>query len=433
MISKTLKKTQGKPPVRTAFYYGWLMVVISGMGIFFSGPGQTFSNSVFIASYIQDFSMSQTGIASVYSAATLTSGFLLFFLGRLVDRYGRRIMLTIAALLLGASCFYNSFVAGPFTLFIGFFLIRYFGQGSMTLIPNTLVSQWFFKYRGRALSFAGLGGLIGAATFPPLINLLIEAYNWQITWRIMGTVLILFFVPIAYYFVRNKPEDVGLLPDGGKGNTDPGNAATTTTQEESWTLSEAARTKAFWFVMICGAIPAMINTGITFQIFSILAQQGIDRMATAFVLSLIPIVSFSCSLLSGFVVERVKAHRVLSLAFALNIVTPIILILANSYSVVILFAITWGIAQGFMNIPLGVIWPNYFGRKHLGSIQGVTHTAGVIGSALGPIQFGWAYDQFGSYTGILLVSAFIWGLGAALAFLATPPKRAKRALLTEID
>jgi MFS family permease len=426
MIHREMEKPVSRLPVRTPFYYGWLMVGISAVGIFFSGPGQTFSNSVFIESYIRDFSMSQTAIASIYSAATLTSGLLLFFMGRLVDRYGRRIMLTLAAFLLGASCLYNSFIGGPITLFIGFFLIRYFGQGSMTLIPNTLISQWFLKYRGRALSFAGLGGLIGAATFPPLINALIEAYSWQSTWRIMGVVLILFFTPVAYIFVRNRPEDIGLQPDGGKVETEePESGTAPSAQEDSWTLSEAIRTKAFWFVMICGAIPAMINTGITFQIFSILAHQGIDRMATAFVLSLIPLVSFSCSLLSGFIVERVKAHRMLSLAFLFNIAAPIILIFAHSYSVVILFAVAWGIAQGFMNIPMGIIWPNYYGRKYLGSIQGVTHTAGVIGSALGPIQFGWAYDQYGSYTGILIVSSFIWALGAALAFLAAPPKRGR--------
>ncbi len=423
MFGKKMKKPTNQLPLRTRFYYGWLMVFISGIGIFFSGPGQTFSNSVFIESYLQDFAMTQTTIASIYSAATLTSGLLLFLLGRLVDRYGRRIMLTLAALLLGASCFYNSFVVGPITLFFGFFLIRYFGQGSMTLIPNTLVSQWFFRYRGRALSFASLGGLIGAATFPPLINALIEAFSWHTTWRIMGSVLILFFVPIAYYFVRNKPEDVGLAPDGVIIDKVKDDKIPPPIQEASWTLSEAMHTKAFWFVSLCSAIQAMITTGITFQIFSILAQQGIGRMATAFVLSLVPLVSFSFSLLSGFLVERIQAHRMLSLAFVLSMVPPIILIFAHSHSVAFLFAIVWGIAQGFMNIPMNVIWPNYYGRKYLGSIQSVTHTALVIGSALGPIQFGWAFDQYGSYTGILVVSSFIWAFGAILAILATPPER----------
>lgn len=79
-----------------------------------------------------------------------------------------------------------------------------------------------------------------------------------------------------------------------------------------------------------------------------------------------------------------------------------------------------------MSIPMGVIWPNYYGRQHLGSIQSVTHAAGIIGSAIGPIQFGWAYDQFGSYTGVLIVSAVMWTLGTVLAFFAKPPQRKQR-------
>ncbi|MCI3918849.1 MFS transporter [Paenibacillus sp. TRM 82003] len=422
MLHLPISHTNPKPPIQTRFFYGWMMVLISGIGIFFSGPGQTFTNSVFIESYIHDFHMSQTSIAGVYSAATLLSGLFLFFVGRLVDRLGRRVMLTATSLLLAVSCFYNSMAMGPVTLFIGFFLIRYFGQGSMTLIPNTLVSQWFVKYRGRALSFAAIGGLLGAATFPPVSNMLIDTFGWQHTWRIFGVVILLVFVPLAFYFVRNNPEDVGLFPDGKSASQDL-SMLKPEIREDSWNVGEALRTRSFWFVLICGAIPAMVNTGITFQIFSILGSQGIDRVTTAFVLSLVPLISFGCSLLSGFMVERMRANRLLSFAFILSMLSPLILIAADSYAVVLVFAVTWGIAQGFMNIPLGVIWPNYFGRKHLGSIQSITHTAMVIGSALGPLQFGWALDHFGNYKMILLISAGIWAVGAVLAYLASPPIR----------
>ncbi len=412
-------------PLRTGFFYGWWMVAVAGLGIFFSGPGQTFSNAVFIESYIRDFDLDRTTVSSIYSAATLTSGLLLFLIGRLMDRLGRRIMLTAVALMLGLACWYNSFVAGPIMLFAGFFMVRYFGQGSMTLIPNTLVSQWFIKYRGRALSFASLGGLLGAACFPPVINVLIDGYGWQVTWRLLGTALIVLFVPLAWYFVRNRPEDLGLRPDGAAAAvaTD-GGKPDAAVEEDSWTLSEAVRTRAFWLILICGAVPAAVYTGITFQIFSIFGNQGIDRTTTAFVLSLIPLVSFGCSLVSGFVVERVNVSRMLALTLLLNVAAPLLLLLAHSYAVVVLFAVSWGVAQGFLNVPMGVIWPNYFGRKHLGSIQSVTTTAMVIGSALGPIPFGWAYDRFGSYDVMLLASVAIWLIAAVLALLAAPPRRA---------
>jgi MFS family permease len=416
-----------KLPIRVSFYYGWLIVGVSALGVFFSGPGQTYSNSVFIESYMQSLNMDRTSISSIYSLATLIAGFSLFGIGRLVDSYGRRTMLTLVALFLGAACMFNSLIQGPVMLFIGFFLIRLFGQGSMTMIPNTLVSQWFIKYRGRALSFASLGGLLGAAGFPLLTNSLIDAVGWQATWRILGLALLLIFVPIAFCFVRNRPEDVGLLPDGVVSEQSGGSNGVKLRMEHSWTLSEAIRTRSFWLLMICASIPAMLYTGTTFQLFSILGERQIDRTMTAFVLSFIPLVSFGCSLLSGFIVERVRVHRMIALTFLLNIGAPAVLLLADSKAAVWVFAISWGVAQGLMNIPMGVVWANYFGRQHLGSIQSVTTMATVIGSAFGPIPYGWAYDQFGNYQFILAISIGIWVLGAILAFLSPPPRFTQRS------
>lgn len=253
--------------------------------------------------------------------------------------------------------------------------------------------------------------------------MLIERYGWQDTWLILGAALVLFFAPLSYYLVRNQPEDIGLLPDGATVRAEVEEEAAPAFQEDAWTLSEAVRTRAFWYLMICSAIPAMIYTGITFQFFSMMSLKDIDRQSSAYVLSLIPIISFSFSLMSGFMVEKVKANRLLSTSFGLSILMPCILMVADNYPSVILFAVLWGATQGMINIPMGVLWPSYFGRKHLGSIQGVTTTAMVIGSALGPIPFGWAYDTFGDYNVMLIISALIWGIGALLAFLAVQPRR----------
>lgn len=106
---------------------------------------------------------------------------------------------------------------------------------------------------------------------------------------------------------------------------------------------------------------------------------------------------------------------------------PLLLYSALSDWQVLLFAIAWGVAQGLLNIPMSVIWPNYYGRAHIGSIQGITTTATVLGSALGPILFGWAHGRFGNYDFVLLLSAAIWVAGGLLALLAPPPKRKRPA------
>lgn len=127
------------------FYYGWVIVFIAGLTVFFSGPGQTYSNAAFIDEYIQTFGWSRTEVSSIYSIATLIAGFTMIIVGRFIDKFGQKKMILFAGSLLALSCFLNSMISNTLMLFLGFFLIRLFGQGSMTLIPNTLVPQWFIQ------------------------------------------------------------------------------------------------------------------------------------------------------------------------------------------------------------------------------------------------------------------------------------------------
>ena len=141
-----------KAPIKTRFFYGWVIVAIAAVSVFFSGPGQTYSISLFIDEYIKDFDWSRSTVSSIYSAATLLAGLLLFLIGRLIDKYGQRKMVVIISIMLAIACFWNANVTNMFMLFVGFFLIRLFGQGSMTLLPNTLVAQWLASWQSAVLS-----------------------------------------------------------------------------------------------------------------------------------------------------------------------------------------------------------------------------------------------------------------------------------------
>jgi MFS family permease len=203
-MKRIIDKVNGK------FYYGWVIVLLSAMMLFLSAPGQTYSISVFIKVYIEEFGYTSTEISSAYSIATLISGTLLVFMGSFIDRFGVKKMVVVVVVLLGFTTFYNSFVSSIYMIFFGFFLLRYFGQGSMTLIPNTLVPQWFEKKRAFAISIAGIGGLL-AMLFVPSINLwMINRFGWEYAWRIWGLILLVGFVPLAILFTVNKPEDAGM-------------------------------------------------------------------------------------------------------------------------------------------------------------------------------------------------------------------------------
>jgi len=139
--SSLQQKTASKLPFRPPFFYGWLIVFVSAMTLFFSGPGQTYSVSTFIDSYIIEFGWSRSLVSGMYSLGTLTAGFLMIVMGGLFDRKGIRVMTTVIALAFGVACFGMSLISSLLMLFIGFMLIRFLGQGSMSLSGSILAPQ----------------------------------------------------------------------------------------------------------------------------------------------------------------------------------------------------------------------------------------------------------------------------------------------------
>ncbi|MCT4621910.1 MAG: MFS transporter [Marinisporobacter sp.] len=418
-------KLNQQKTIKTPFFYGWVIVFIGAMGLFFSGPGQTYSVSVFINSYVDGFGWSRTMISSLYSVATLISGLTLSYVGKLIDKIGHRKMITAIPIILGSVCLWMSFVANPIMIFIGFLFLRLFGQGTMCLIPYTLIPQWFIRRRGFALSLLAIGSVLGSAVFPPLNNYLIVRMGVGFAWRFWTMALMGLMAPLGWFLVRNKPEDIGLLPDGEKNIDEKNRISDGDIKERSLTLKEAMKTRAFWLMLFCMVIPSMINTGLIFHMVSMVEIKGYSSTFAASLLSITAIVQFPLTFLAGYLLDKVKVRYVKSVNYWILIGAMGMLLYAKNQQMLFVYAVLHGIFVAFDSVSTGVWWPNYFGRKHLGSIRGCSMTAIVIGSALGPLPFGFAYDLFHGYKEIIWMMMVIPALGSIAAVIATPPKMNK--------
>jgi len=405
-------------------FYGWIIVAVAGLGAFFSGPGQTFSVSIFINSYIDGFGWSRSLVSGYYSIATLVAGFILPVVGKAVDKYGHRKMFALIPTLLGLTCLWMSFVSHPIMLIIGFFFLRLLGQGSMSLLPSTLVAQWFFRHRGKALSIMGIGIVVASALFPPANNWLIQNYGAEVGWRVWSLALFLVLLPIGWFFVRNKPEDIGETPDGLTSTEvekrEESKPKRIVFQDNPWTLKQAMKTRSYWFMIYCMGVPAMINTGVTFHIVSIMQTKGFSPAFAALILSVMAMVQFPMTFVAGFLVDRYQVHIIKTIGYLVYTGGLAILLMGSSQSVLVIYAVLQGVFMAFESVSTNVIWPNYFGRKHQGAIRGSAMTAMVIGSSLGPLPFGFAYDTFSGYSEILLIM-MIFPLIASLAVFFSPP------------
>jgi MFS family permease len=296
-------------PIKLSIFYGWTIVFISALTLFFSGPGQTYSVSVFIDSYIQDFNWSRSLVSSIYSMGTLFAGLIMGIVGRFFDRFGHRIMTTAIAVFFGVACLGMSLIYNATLLLIGFFLIRLLGQGSMGLSSATLVPQWFMSKKGRALSFVSFGAIVSSMLLPPLNTWLIQTYGWQFVWRLWAVLLCVVMAPAAMLFIRNRPEEVDLLPDNREATYAFDEREYE--QEETWTFREAIRTRSFWLLIFCTVVPAAIDTGLIFHQVSVMSQVGLAPEIAAIILSVMAVVRIPVVLVAGSIADKVPSRYLL--------------------------------------------------------------------------------------------------------------------------
>ena len=411
---------------RIPFYYGWIILIVAALATFISGPGQTYSISLFIEPIRKDLGLTLTEIAGLYTVGSLTAAVMVVFIGKLIDILGTRIVTVSIAVIFGASTLWMSTVSNSLELLPGFIALRTFGQGALGLITSTLIAIWFIRYRGRAMAIAMLGSSGGRAILPPVNHLLIVTFGWRKTWQVFTGAIWFLFLPLALFLIRRSPESIGLMPDGEKFTDNLEGKKMSIPRapsHSSWKLQEAMRTQAFWLLLFAGASPNLISTGLTFLQVPLLTSKGLDPGIAASIFSVSALASLSGSLFGGILSDRIP-NRYLSAIGQIGMILCILMILTvNSVWQGVIYGIILGGAGGFSHAVYLVIFANYFGRTYIGSIQGAATCMMVAFSALGPLSIAFVSDVMESFDrGILLFALLpITCMVAALA--AIPPKK----------
>jgi len=411
---------------RTPFFYGWVVMMAGTLGLIMTSPGQTFAVSIFIEQFISDLGISRSLVSTLYTVGTLTGSFALPFIGRQIDWRGPRRMVVIISLLFGLACIYMGYVQNAIMLGLGFILIRMLGQGSLSVVSQHVINQWWVRRRGAVLGISNLLlAILGLGTFPSLINWLIPQFGWRGTYMVLGGLLLLVMVPVGHFLFRDNPEQFGLQPDGGLPALSPSPTPNLPPKplEENWPYAEAVRTRAFRIVALGLASIAMFTTGLLFHIVSIFADNNLPTGIAAAVFLPISITTAIITLASGILVDRLPVRYLLAASLLMQAAALLMAPWLSSEWLALLYGGVLGLVLGLSRTVGTVVWANYFGRRYLGAIAGTAATIGVAGSALGPMPFGIARDLLGNYNLVLMISAAIpLGLGFA-SLLLRPPHR----------
>ena len=394
------------------FFYGWVIVGVGMLGIFASGPAQSHTFSVFIGPIALDLGLTQTEMASAYGLATLMAALCLPAMGWFLDRAGAKRMLAVVALLFGSACAAFGLVGGLFWLAIGFAALRFLGQGSLMMGSSNMVSQWFNRKRGTALGLMTLGFGISMAVHPELSQWLIEWVGWREAWFWIGVTTWILVLPPIVILAISKPEDVGLHPDGVNRSSTDEDGAESVVPQMDFTLSEALRAPAFYIVAASLFTLSMLVTSLHFYQVSIFADQGLGPNIATKCFAVSSVTMIVMMPVVGRMLDQAPTERMVAAGLIVLTASLLLASVISGLWTAVLFAVVFGLLNAVSMNYVSFMWPRYFGRTHLGRIQGVGQTITVIGASLGPLPLAISKDYFGSYDPMLV------GVGAMPLFFA---------------
>ncbi len=404
------------------FFYGWVVLVAGTIGIIMTGPGQTFGVSVFVNHFIDDLHISRSTISFTYGLATLLASLALPYVGRQIDRYGPRKMVVVIALCFGLVAMGMSAVRGLVTLFLGFVGLRLLGQGSLQLVSNNVIAQWFVRKRGFVMGISGMGMAAAFMIFPDVIHRLVLHFGWRRAWVALGLLIWGVVIPVGWLFFRDRPEEYGLWPDG-KPVENAAGAVDASVLEENWTLEEARRTPAFWVFTAGLATIAMILTGLHFHQVSLFETRGLSVDLAVRAFQVVGIASATSVFIVGWLLDYVSPRWLLTLAMGFLAGTMLLAMSMRQLWHVVLYGALMGLTSGCFRAIDSVVWANYYGRRHLGAVRGAALMGVVVGTALGPYPLGLSRDLLGSYSPAL---ALLLVLPAAIAVAALLVRRPRK-------
>ena len=389
---------------------GWIVLAAGAIGVFMTTPGQTVGVSAFVDPIANDLAIPREQVVMLYSIGTLLGILPAPLIGRLVDRYGPRRAIALIAPALGLACAALAWSLGPWSLALGFTLLRGCAIGGLYLVSLNLVNLWFDRLRGKATAFAMLGLALGGLVIPGAAEQVTAAYGWRVSYLVLGAAVVLVMLPVGLACFRDRPQAYGLMPDFGSDLSV--NAAV---KRDDFTLGEAIRTKMFWYLLSISILANAIGTALLLDHVRALQSAGLARAGAIGLLGVVTVTQAVCVLGGGVLVDRYGTRKVGLLGLILLASAVISVMFASPLLSGSIYAAALGAGLGVLHVVQGAGLAEHFGTRHLGTLRGTTSMFGIFGAAAGPLLFAWWSPEAG-YAVFLAYTAFALALGCFAGF-----------------
>ena len=421
-----------KPPL---LFYGWYIV---GVGILVNIAGTfAFSStlSIFLKPITEELGVSRGAFSLIRTFEIGVAALIVPLLGPWIDRHGGRGVLVLGVLMEGTGLLLSSlaqsfwqFAAVRCSLVIA-------GEALLgSLVMNVTIAQWFVRKRGRAMGIANLGTGIAKLSIPLCAAYLFVLVGWRSTWAIFGIVAPLLVVAPALIFIRRRPEDLGLRPDGEppplrpdesspSGERLPAAERQNLTSETSWTRAQVLRLPNFWLLVFTFGIASVGIAGLNLHIFSYVTDIGYSPLIAASFMSTIAFTQLGSTLVWGFLADRFDIRKVSCVQFLIQGIGLVIMISSAQIHLTYAGFFLYGTGLAGSFVLREVIWANFFGRASLGTVRGLSLFFSHLFAASGAPFFGFLHDRMGSYNLSFTIFSGALFTSALLILLAKSPQK----------
>jgi MFS family permease len=394
-----------------AISYGWRMVLVSALGLFWGIPIAVYSFSIFFKPLMQEFHAGRAAVSLAYTLQLFVGALSAGPVGWLTDRVGPRRVILIGTATFGLILVSNRLFTGSLAELYVFYVLLGLSIHGVGPIPyGTVVSHWFDRRRGLALGLTMLGIGLGAVVMPSLAQTLIARYGWGSAYSILGASVLLICWPIVACFLKEKPEDLGLFCDGATEATFSSDDRSAT---QGFTAREAWRSKDFW-IMVCAFVLVSASVqGCAVHMAAMLSDKGLSPHSAALGSSLIGAAVLIGRAGTGYLLDRFLASQLAAIFFGGAALGVAVLWLADS-QLMLAGAFLVGLGLGAEVDIIAYTTSRYFGLLDFGKVYSSALAAFAFAGALGPLVMGAGFDRTGSYRDPLILFFAAAAIAAAL-------------------
>jgi len=411
-------------PARLPFYYGWVNVGVAAAAMVGTLPGRTQGLGLITEPLLKDLQIDRVFFAHINLWATLIGALFCIGVGKLIDRFGSRGVLTAVSMMLGVVVLVMSKAQGIVLVALLITLTRGFGQSALSVVSITIVGQWFVRKLNLAMAVYSILLSVGFMLAFPIVGAVVVNSGWRVAWAGIGFGLILFLAPMAWLLVRRTPEACGLAGAGETGGIKAGTIEELPERGIEYTLRQALSTPAFWVFALSSAVYGLIASGIALFNEAILAERGFDAYTYYRSLVIVALTALLGNFLGGWLTVKWSMNKLMALAMWMLAGSLLALPYVRTQVHVAMYALVMGLAGGFIIVIFFSFWSRVFGRAHLGRIQGAAQAFTVVASAIGPLLQAECVERTGSYAIVFYVMAcVVLALGLSAWLVPLPSRR----------